>query len=152
MAQETQKKTTKYTFKTPAAVQKGFRAYVGLFGAAYERAVPVFEKAAKNYDNYAARGEKLETSATSFVKDASKNVSEFASKRYEMRAAKVRSFFPKAANDRVVELEAEIAKLNKKIVTLAKNTAKGTAKKAPKKAAKSVTKVAKKTVETVKAA
>ncbi|MBL4855100.1 MAG: hypothetical protein JKY25_12800 [Robiginitomaculum sp.] len=147
MAQETKKKTTKatkYTFKTPAAVQKGFRAYVGMFGAAYERAVPVFDKAAKNYDDYAARGEKLETSATSFVKDARKNVTEFASKRYEMRAAKVRSFFPKAANDRVVELEAEIAKLNKKIVTLAK--------KAPKKTAKRVTKVAKKAVETVKAA
>jgi len=147
MAKKTTK-TTKYTFKTPAAVQKGFRAYVGMFGAAYERAVPVFEKAAKNYDDYAARGEKLETSANSFVKDARKNVTEFASKRYEMRAAKVRAFFPKAANDRVVELEAEIAKLNKKIVTPAKKMA----KKTPKKTAKRVTKVAKKTVETVKAA
>jgi len=143
MAKKT-KNTTKYTFKTPAAVQKGFRAYVGLFGAAYERAVPVFEKATKNYDDYAARGEKLETSATSFVKDTSKTVTDFAAKRYEMRAAKVRAFFPKAANDRVVELEAEIAKLNKKIVA--------TAKKAPKKTAERVTKVAKKTVETVKAA
>jgi len=97
MAKKT-KNTTKYTFKTPAAVQKGFRAYVGLFGAAYERAVPVFEKATKNYDDYAARGEKLETSATSFVKDTSKTVTDFAAKRYEMRAAKVRAFFPKAAN------------------------------------------------------
>ena len=127
-------KTTKYTFKTPAAVQKGFRAYIGLFGAAYERAVPVFEKAAKNYDNYAARGEKLETSAASFVKDTSKTVTEFAAKRYEMRTAKIRAFFPpravKAANDRVAELEAEIAKLNKKIGA--------TAKKAPKKTAERV--------------
>ncbi len=145
-------KITKYTFTTPAAVQKGFRAYVGMFGAAYERAVPVLEKAAKNYDDYAARGEKLETSATSFVKDTRKTVTEFAAKRYEMRAAKVRSFFPpravKAANDRVVELETEIAKLNKKIVALAKKPT----KKVLKKTTKPVTNVTKKTVETVKAA
>jgi len=141
-------KATKYTFKTPAAVQKGFRAYVGLFGAAYERAVPVFEQAAKNYDDYAVRGEKLETTATSFVKGTRKTVTEFAAKRYELRAAKVRAFFPKAANDRVVELEAEIAKLNKKIVRPAKKMA----KKTPKKATKIVTNVTEKTVEAVKAA
>jgi len=136
----TTKKTTKKTetvktsfvanLKTPAIVRKGFRAYVGAFGAAYERALPVYEKAVKNYDDYAARGEKLETVATTYAKDTRKSVTEFAKARFEKRSAQLRSLVPGAANDRVVELEAEIAKLNKKIVSMAKTTSKKVAKKA----------------------
>ena len=148
-------KTTKATFtanlktnlKTPALVRKGFRAYVGVFGAAYEAALPRYEKAVKNaaksYDDYAARGEKLETVATTYAKDTRKNVTNFAKARFEKRSAQLRSFIPQmkasAANDRVVELETEIAKLNKKIVTLAKP--------APKKIAKTATTVTEKTTK-----
>lgn len=128
------------TTKTTAMFRKGFRAYVGVYGAAYEAAMPVFEKAVKNYDDYAAKGEALETVATTYAKDANKTVRAFATKRFEMRKAQLLSIVPGAANDRVQELETEIAKLNKKIVKLSKT--------APKRA----TKVAKKVINTVKAA
>lgn len=133
-------KTTKRTLKTPAALRKGLRAYVGVYGAAYERALPVFEKITKNYDEFATKGEKLENVASSYAKDLRTK----AKTRLETRAAKIRAFFPKAANDRVAELEAEIVKLNKKLAAKAKA--------APKKTAKRVTKVTKKAVQTVKTA
>jgi len=144
----TTKKTTKTNFvanlKTPALVRKGFRAYVGVFGAAYEAALPRYEKAvkdvSKSYDDYAARGEKLETAATAYAKDTRKNVTSFAKARFEKRSAQLRSFVPGSAKGRVVELEAEIAKLNKKIAS----TAKSTAKKATKTVAKTATTVTEK--------
>ena len=136
---KTAKKTTKMTFKTPAIMRKGFRAYVGMYGAAYERALPVWNKAVKNYDDYAVRGEVLETSATTYATDATKTARAFAAKRFEKRSTQLRSFLPGAANDRVQELEVEIAKLNKKIVTLSKSTVK--------KAATRVTKVTTKVVK-----
>lgn len=116
--------------KTPAMVRKGFRAYVGMYGAAYEAAMPVYEKAVKNYDAYAARGEKLEAVATTYAVNTRKSVTEFAKARFEKRSAQLRALIPGAANDRVQELEAEIAKLNKKIASMAKTTAKKVAKKA----------------------
>lgn len=122
--------------KTPAIVRKGFRAYVGVFGAAYEAALPRYEKAVtnatKSYDDYAARGEKLETAATCYAKDTRKNVVSFAKARFEKRSAQLRSFVPGTAKGRVVELEAEIAKLNKKIATSTKSAAKSASKKAAK--------------------
>lgn len=118
----TNAKTTE-TVKTPAktteALRKGFRAYVGMYGAAYERALPVFQKAVKNFDDYALKGEKLETVAGGYAKDARA----FATKRYTMRTAQLRSFLPSSANDRVVELETEIKSLNKKIAKFSKTAA-----------------------------
>ncbi len=136
---KTTKKTTKSSFIAPAALRKGLRAYVGLYGAAYEAALPVFDKAVKNvtknYDEFASKGEKLELVASSYAKDTRKTVTDFAKARFEKRSAQLRSFVPGAANDRVAQLEAEIAKLNKKIAAKTKNTSK--------KATKRVTKVAK---------
>ncbi len=137
-------KTTKTTFKTTDALRKGFRAYVGVYGAAYEAALPVWDKAVKNYNDYAAKGEVLETAATTYANDTTKTARAFVTKRFEKRSAQLRSFIPGAANDRVSELETEITKLNKKIVSLSKT--------APKKAVKRATKVAKSAVKSVKAA
>ena len=116
-------KTARTTTKTTEALRKGFRAYVGMYGAAYERALPVFEKAVKSYDEYAVKGEKLETVATVYAKDTTASVRTFAQKRYAMRSAQLRSFMPGAANDQVAELEATITKLNKKIAKFSKITA-----------------------------
>ncbi len=141
---KTNKKTTKKTVKTmPKAVEalhKGFRAYVGLFGSAYERLQPIAKNVTKTYDELANKGEKIEDNAVSF----SKHARELAAKRIEKRTAQIKSIFPKAANDRCAELEAEIAKLNKKLAAKAKKTTHT--------ATKRVTKVAKKATETVKAA
>ena len=137
MAKAAQKQAKKTSF----ALRKGFRAYVGLYSAAYDRIVPVVKTAGKNYDELAVKGEKLEVAAQNFAKDFRVN----AQKTVEGTVGKVRSVLPRAANDRVEELEAEIARLNKKLSTKAK--------KAPKKTAKRVVKKAKKTVEkTVEAA
>ncbi len=140
----TNKKTTKKTVKTtPKAVEalhKGFRAYIGLFGTAYERLQPVVKNVTKTYDELADKGEKIEDNAVSLTRQAR----ELATKRLEKRTAQLKTFLPKAANDRVAELEAEIARLNKKLATKAKKTGRTTAKRA--------TKVANKAAETVKAA
>ncbi|NNC35843.1 MAG: hypothetical protein EX271_01440 [Acidimicrobiales bacterium] len=114
--------------KTTDAVRKGFRAYVGLYGAAYERIVPVVKTAGKNYDELAAKGEKLETAAQDFAKDFRSN----AQKTVEGTVGKVRSVLPRAANDRVEELEAEITRLNKKLSTKAKKATKKPVKRAAK--------------------
>ena len=80
-------KTVKTTFKTTETLRKGLRAYVGMYGAAYERALPVYQKAVKSYDDYAVRGEKLETAATVYAKDTTKTVREFAATRYTQNEA-----------------------------------------------------------------
>lgn len=121
--------------KSADALRKGFRAYIGLYGTAYDRIVPVVENARKNYDEWATKGEELENAAQSYAKDFRVN----AKKSVEGTVSKVRSALPGAANDRVEELEAEIARLNKKLRT--------TVKKAPKKTVKRVVKTAKKTAK-----
>lgn len=131
--------------KTTEAVRKGFRAYVGLYGAAYERIIPVVKTAGKNYDELAAKGEKLENAAQDFAKDFRSN----AQKTVEGTVGKVRSALPRAANDRVEELEAEIARLNKKLSAKAKKATKKPVKRVVK-ATKKVKPVVK--TETVKAA
>ena len=137
--------------KSTEAARKGFRAYVGLHGAAYERIVPVFQTAGKNYDELAAKGEKLEVAAQSFAKD----VRATAQKSVEGTVGKVRSVLPGAANDRVEELEAEIARLNKKMTATAKKATKKAVKRVVKTAEKveaKTEKAASKTVEAAKAA
>ena len=130
--------------KSTEAARKSFRAYVGLHGAAYDRIVPFFKTATKNYDELAVKGEKIEVAAQTFAKDFRVN----AQKTVEGTVGKVRSVLPIAANDRVEELEAEVARLNRKL----KTTAKKAPKKAVKKAVKPVVKTAKKAVEATKAA
>ena len=100
-AKKTTKKATeaKTSFvanlKTPAIVRKGFRAYVGMFGAAYEAARPVFDqtidKAVKNYDDFAANGEKLETVAATYANDTRKNVVDFAKAAKKTAKASVKT-------------------------------------------------------------
>lgn len=123
MAKKTAQKVDVKTLKSVEALRKGFRAYVGVYGAAYDRILPVVASASKNYTAFAVKGEAMETAATVFAKDARVR----AEKSYGGVASKVRAVFPKSANDRVAELEAEIADLNKKIVRFSKKATKKTA-------------------------
>jgi polyhydroxyalkanoate synthesis regulator phasin len=132
--------------KSSDLLRKNFRAYVGLHTAAYERLVPVVKSASKNYDELAEKGEAFENAAQSFAKDARVRVE----KSYKQTVGKVRSVLPVAANDRVEELEAEIARLNKKITTFAKKAPKKVVKRTVKPAAKAAEVT--KTVEATKAA
>jgi len=112
-AKKTAKKTTKVaqkeTFKATALLRKGALAYVGLHGAAFERAKFRFEQVRGQadglFDTFVEKGEELEAKATVFAKGAQEKAT---------------------SNDRVEELEAEVAALNKKISGLAKKAAKKT--------------------------
>lgn len=116
----------KETLKATALLRKGVLAYVGLHGAAYERAKFRFEQVRGQadglFDTFVEKGEELEAKATIFAKDAQ----EKATDTFNDTTAKVRGVLPTASNDRVAELEAEVAALNKKISSLAKKAPKKT--------------------------
>ena len=126
----------KETLKATALLRKGVLAYIGLHGAAYERAKIRFEQVRGQadglFDTFVEKGEEIEAKATVFAKD----VQVKATETFNGTTAKVRSALPTASNDRVEELEAEIAALNKKIAGLAK---KATPKKASAKKVKMTT-------------
>lgn len=106
--------------KATAVLRKGVLAYVGLYGAAYERAQFRFNQAREAtdglFDTLVEKGEEIEGQATEFFKGTQSKVTE----TYKDGAEKVRAVLPATANDRVEELEAEIAALNKKIVAMSK--------------------------------
>lgn len=131
----------KETLKATALLRKGVLAYVGLHGAAYEGAKFRFEQVRGAtdglFDTFVEKGEELEAKATVFAKGAQ----EKAAETFSDTTAKVKGVLPTASNDRVEELEAEVAALNKKISGLVK-------KAAPKKtAAKKVKMTTEKTVK-----
>ncbi len=144
-------KSAKKTVKTTAAavetrtnqataiLRKGVLAYVGLHGAAFERAKfraeQVREAANKArtqgeefFGTLVVKGEEIEKEAGKMVKTAQKSATE----TFEDTSEKVKSFKPSSilpanilpfsANDRVSELEAEVTALNKKIAALSKKT------------------------------
>ena len=119
--------------KAQAAVRNGWLAYLGLYGYAYDRARPEVEKlsakALEFFGDLVEKGETVETNAQEVVAD----VRERTVAVYSAGLAKAKSFAPKAAaNDRVKELEAEIAEL--------KASAKPKARKAAAKTTKRTTK------------
>jgi len=119
------KKTTqKETVKATALLRKGVLAYVGLHGAAFERAKFRFEQVRTStdglFDTFVEKGEELETKAAGFAKVAQVKASE----TFTETTAKVRGVMPTASNDRVSELEAEVTALNKKIAAMTKKTSK----------------------------
>jgi len=123
-----QKETLKTTAKTTAMLRKGALAYIGLYGAAYDRAKfrveQVRGRADGLFETLVVKGEEIEGKATVFAKGAQVKASE----TFSTTTSKVRGVLPTASNDRVEELEAEITKLNKKISAMAKK--KASAKKA----------------------
>jgi len=125
---KTAKKAQKETLKATALLRKGTLAYIGLYGAAYERAKFRFEQVRGAtdglFDTLVVKGEEIEGKANVFAKDAQVKVTE----TFAATSSKVRGVLPTASNDHVEELEAEITKLNKKIAAMAKT--KTTAKKA----------------------
>lgn len=148
MAKKTEKavETTETTFaKATTLLRKGTLAYIGLHGVVFERAKFRIAQARQAsdgvLDTLVARGEKLESQAVTIAKGAQVKATETV----KTGADKVREVLPFTANDRVEDLEAEIAALNTKISALSKKAA----KKTP---VSKVTKPVVKTDKTVKAA
>lgn len=117
------KTTTNETRKATDLLRKGTLAYVGLYGAAFDRAKSRFEQVRGAtdglFDSLVVKGEEIEGKATAFAKGTQVK----ATDRFSATTSKVRSVLPKASNDRVEELEAEVAKLTKKISAMSQKNA-----------------------------
>lgn len=139
VAAETEDKAVSVT----AMLRKGVLAYVGMYGAAYEQAQARFNQAREAtdglFDTFVEKGEEMEAQANEYFKDTQSKVT----KTYEENVKKVKSMLPASANDRVEELEAELASLNKKVVAASKK-ATVSAKKTAEKIADKVEEVAEK--------
>jgi len=130
-------KAAKTTEKRTAIklVRDAWLAGIGSYVKAYEVAKDSFDDARERAETLKGRvsdltlrsdelvkeligkGEEMETLAEKNIADARTNVVKFAEPRIE----KIRSLIPvPGKGDRVAELEAEVAKLNKKIATLSK--------------------------------
>ncbi len=120
MAKKTE--TTETTERMPAEIlRNGWLAYLGLYGAAYERVKPLTEKTAGIFEDLIAKGEKVEANA----QDVAEDVRARTNGVYGDSVARVRKFFPSfvAKAGRVDELEAEVEALNKKVAALTKKPA-----------------------------
>ena len=114
-------KKTEIEQLTPAEMlRKGWLAYLGLYGAAYERVKPFTTKYADVFEDLVEKGETVETTA----QEAAGTVRERATGIYGQSVERVKNFVPTAeSTSRVEDLEAEIAALNKKVTALSKKPA-----------------------------
>lgn len=133
------KATETTTLNAREIARKGALAYIGLYGAAYERAQLRWNQLRTStdglFDTLVEKGEVIETKAGEVFKTTQTMVTE----RFEEGAEKVKSVLPASANDRVEELEVEIKALNKKIVALGKKASTSVATKAKMKTTKTET-------------
>ena len=98
------------------AIRKGWLAYLGAYGLAFERAKPAISDLTAKYvelfGDLVEKGEEVEATA----KEQMVDVRDRAKGVYGAGFEKVRAFIPaRAANDRVKELEAEVEALTKKL-------------------------------------
>lgn len=125
-------KTVALTIKPAEAIRNGWLAYLGLYGVAYDRARKPVEaiatKATSFFSDLVARGETVEARAEAAIADVRGRAADV----YEAGVTRARSVLPEVvtASSRVVELEAEIELLNKKVAALTKKTAPKTAPRA----------------------
>lgn len=134
--------------KARTLASRGARAYVGLWGLAYDTAAKRIAKLGTKLgegreelmDDLVARGEVIERQALVAANDAKARVVKFTSERTET----IRDILP-TREARVEELQAEVEKLSKTIKamkTKTAKTAKTTTKVTPKTTAKKVSKAA----------
>lgn len=111
------------------AIRKGWLAYIGMYGAAYDRATQVLTgKGAEIFEEFVAKGEEVEDRAQDAV-ESFRERANINTERFSLEG--LRNMLPAARKSRVEDLEAEIEALNKKVASLSKKkTAKRTTKKA----------------------
>ncbi|GLQ21889.1 hypothetical protein ACFFUB_08800 [Algimonas porphyrae] len=140
MAKAKTSKKTKTAKKADVSnLRKASLAYVGLYGLAYERAQFRADqlKAASGelFETLVKKGEKLEAQGLELTKDTRAKATDMVENSMET----VKNVVPFGGRDnRVEELEAEVAALNKKIAALSKKAA------APRKTVKTETTTEKK--------
>lgn len=118
-------KTTTKTSSAKTAevsnIRKGALAYVGLYGLAYERAQMRVDQlktaSGELFDTLVKKGAVLETKGLELTKDTRAKATDMV----ETSVETVKTVMPFGGRDnRVEELEAEVASLNKKIAALSK--------------------------------
>jgi hypothetical protein len=109
---------------TPAeALRRGWLAYIGAYGVAYERAKPIFAKLTDRYSElfgqFVEKGEEIEATAKEQIVDARDRAKSLYGAGFE----KLQSFVPAlAANDRAEEIVAGAKKAAKKTAAKARKT------------------------------
>ncbi len=122
-------------FKAADIVRRGWLAYIGAYGVAYERAKPALDKLANRYSElfgeFVEKGEEIEATAKEQIVDARDRAKSF----YGAGVEKLQDFVPAlAANDRVENVAVEARKTVKKVAAKARKTTKAV-KRAVKQAA-----------------
>lgn len=119
----TKRKETVETAEINAAeaIRKGWLAYLGAYGLAFERARPAIKslraKYADLFGDLVEKGAEVEATAKEQIEDARDRAKGIYGAGFE----KVRAFIPaRAANDRVKELEAEVEALSKELAAAKK--------------------------------
>lgn len=118
------KQAKEITQFTPAEiVRRGWLAYIGAYGVAYDRAKPALEKLANRYSElfgeFVEKGEEIEATAKEQIVDARDRAKSLTSAGFE----KLQGFVPVlAANDTVEEVATEARKTVKKVAAKARKT------------------------------
>lgn len=123
-------------FTPVETLRRGWLAYIGAYGVAYERAKPAIEKLANRYaelfGEFVEKGEEIEATAKEQIVDARDRAKSLYGAGFE----KLQGFVPAlAANDRAEEVVAGAKKAVKKTAAKARKTVRKT-KRAVKEAVK----------------
>ncbi|HBK91929.1 MAG TPA: hypothetical protein DDZ68_09700 [Parvularcula sp.] len=110
-------------FTAREALRRGWLAYIGAYGVAYDRAKPVFAKLTERYSElfgaFVEKGEEMEATAKEQIVDARDRAKTLTSAGFE----RLQGFVPAlAANDRAEEVAAEAKKTVKKAAAKARKT------------------------------
>jgi hypothetical protein len=110
-------------FTPREALRRGWLAYIGAYGVAYDRAKPVFAKLTERYSElfgeFVEKGEEIEATAKEQIVDARDRAKSLTNAGFE----KLQGFVPAlAANDRIEDVAVEAKKTVKKVAAKARKT------------------------------
>jgi polyhydroxyalkanoate synthesis regulator phasin len=110
-------------FTPREALRRGWLAYIGAYGVAYDRAKPVFAKLTERYSElfgeFVEKGEEIEATAKEQMVDVRDRAKSLTSAGFE----KLQGFVPAlAANDRIEDVAVEAKKTVKKVAAKARKT------------------------------
>lgn len=110
-------------FNAAEIVRRGWLAYIGAYGVAFERAKPAFAKLTERYSEFfgelVEKGEEIEATAKEQIVDARDR----AKSIYGASVEKLQGFVPQfAANDRAEDVAVEARKTVKKVAAKARKT------------------------------
>ncbi len=104
MTDTTADTTTEQSFNSREALRKGFLAYIGLYGTAYDSARKfVNGKGKVLFNDFIKKGEEVE----SRVQESYADFRQRAEQKYAEQVENIENFFSRVSNDDSVEVEVE---------------------------------------------